>query len=397
MEAAPGAKSCGKGGPTPPPTQTGKSSGRGGGAAAAARPAAPGGGLADLLAARRSSLRRTTPPREQLHLVDVSEQSAAHRQRYFASAADRWLFEPGVAEWTFPTCFLELTAPAARDLVAGAAGTPALRSLEAAIDAEMRRRGWPRSFAKLTTFSPKDSPLVLEAARARLLERPGVRGPAALRALGECMTEALGISGGAEATRLLGSSERVKCDLQDALASQGEKEPTPVPSVCLRSWSGALPVWSEFRGFVWQGQLNAVGQYVYNICFEELQDEATLKRIEADILEAWRTLGPLLVPTQPTCIVDFAWSPDGFAWAGGRKVILIEVNPFDGVNLGMGELTTGIFKLRDNASDLEIVKSGPFELRVKRDAMSEEDFQAIVRGLPSKQREVFERLEAAAR
>lgn len=352
----------------------------------AAKPSGSTSSLAEQLAAK--SLRRVALPEEKKYFEDTSVEKAEYLRKYFASAADQWMFIPGLAAWTFQTEFLELPVEAARDLLAGQASTCASMSVAASINKCMQQKGWSLAFCKLTTFSPKDSPLVLREAAERLAALPPASGPGLLQQLNNAMTESLCVADGQKAVRLLASSARVKSDLDEALASAPGAP--PVPNLCLRRWDGALPIYSEFRGFVWEGKLNAVGQYVYNLYFEELQDDQRLRCIERDIREAWAELGPLLVPMQPTCIIDFAWDPEGFSWADGKKVVLIEVNPFDGVDLGMGELTTGIFKLRDDPSDLDIVKNGPFELRVQRSKMSEEEFQSFLARLPSEQREILE-------
>jgi hypothetical protein len=52
------------------------------------------------------------------------------------------MFIPGVAEWTFPTEFLELTQEAAQDILAGETDTPSLQKLKSAIDGELKKNGW---------------------------------------------------------------------------------------------------------------------------------------------------------------------------------------------------------------------------------------------------------------
>merc|ERR1712176_1170599 len=148
------------------------------------------------------------------------------------------------------------------------------------------------AFVKLTTFSAKDSPIVLQEA-ACLLQQPGKCAVfrkrsrlGQLRMLSEAMTDVLSVSWsdqlgpGDRALRLLATSPRVKEDLEDA-----------APNLCLREWHTPLPIWTEFRGFVYDNRLNAVGQYVHNMCFPELQDGDVRRRIKTDIQEAWQSLG----------------------------------------------------------------------------------------------------------
>lgn len=193
------------------------------------------------------------------------------------------------------------------------------------------------------------------------------------------MTDALSVSleGGRPAgdmvVRMLSTSARVKQDLVDSLESLGGPVDSrvEVPNLCLRLWQTALPIWSEFRGFVYKGSLNAIGQYVHNMYFPELQDDDFRLKIQQDILEEWQThICPILVAQHPTCIIDFAWSEPGFPWSGGKKVILIEVNPWDpDLDLSMSTATTGILDLRNNDEHLELVKNGPCQLIVKMEVV----------------------------
>ena len=61
-----------------------------------------------------------------------------------------------------------------------------------------------------------------------------------------------------------------------------------------------------------------------------------------------------------------------FAWLGeGSKVIVIELNPFDGVCLGTFPASTGLF-LWDNLSDRKIMKGeADFEFRLREEPLAE--------------------------
>jgi len=63
------------------------------------------------------------------------------------------------------------------------------------------------------------------------------------------------------------------------------------------------------------------------------------------------------------CIIDFAW-------LGPGDVIIVELNPFDGVCLGTFPASTGLF-LWEEERDRAIMKGeAPFETRIRTERLS---------------------------
>ncbi|CAK0857841.1 unnamed protein product [Prorocentrum cordatum] len=210
--------------------------------------------------------------------------------------------------------------------------------------------------------SPKDAPKILERAREAFRAREGSQLPLQERArlLAELVQQQFGVSSGAEALELLTSSARVREDLEYALEAPCYEELKL--HVVLRRYDGALPIASEFRGIVWGGALNALGQYYHPLVFPELQGQR--ERIERDLREVHKNLQPKLSADGFThCIIDFAW-------LGPGKVRVIEINPFDGVALGCFPGSTGLFRW-DDEDDRRTITHGPFQFRIRKEPLSD--------------------------
>ena len=259
-----------------------------------------------------------------------------------------------------------------------------LGALAERIDASMQERGWGSgsgAFVKLSTRSPKDSTLAFDTAAALYKERLRAQVAATagkdvtlnqrLRLLCESMGASLKVESGAEAVLHMLHSERVWEDLTYALSSKvadevvlgdaeasllletalGESAFTAAKDECafaarvcivVRGWCD-LPLWSEFRGFVWGGNLTAVAQYFHPVHFPELAAPATQLAITHDLSTFFETKLRGKIPLDHY-IVDFVWKPDGTA-------LLVEVNPFDGV-LGSFAASTGLFSWDDDRAIL---------------------------------------------
>merc|ERR1712048_9706 len=156
--------------------------------------------------------------------------------------------------------------------------------------------------------------------------------------LSEEVTRAGAVCDGATALEMLLDSERIFEDLEYAL--RGPKEANLATgfgvSLVARAWDPRLSLQSEFRGIVWGGKLTCLCQYFHPLFFPELMD---LKgKIEADCCELFRraTVQTAVQSLGGHCIVDFAW-------LGPGEVIIVELNPFDGVCLGTFPASTGLF------------------------------------------------------
>lgn len=282
-----------------------------------------------------------------------------------------------IVDWWWKFCHND-AAKEAREASGVAAALPEeLQALASRIDATMEKRGWgggSGAFVKLSTRSAKDSTIAFDTAAALYKERlqeAEERAAGAvvdlnsrLRLLCEAMGASLKVESGEEAVLHMLHSERVWEDLTYALSGQLADDTTAAAlpadadesaaapggtpggapgvaavhfreriSVVVRGWS-ELPLWSEFRGFVWGGKLNAVAQYFHPIRFAELQPAATRAAIIEDLTAFFDRELSDKIPLD-TYIVDFVWKPDG-------TTLLVEVNPFDGV-LGSFAASTGLF------------------------------------------------------
>jgi len=283
------------------------------------------------------------------------------RRDFFAAGLERWL--PLVADLSFPSASLPLPREAcAALLAAGEATSAAATGLARDIDEAMAERGWDRVFVKLSTRSPKDAPQILERAAEAFRDRGGPLLPLQERArlLAELVQQQFGVSSGAEAVALLTSSARVREDLEYSLEAPCYEELSL--HVVLRRYDGAIPIANEFRGIVWDGSLNALGQYYHPLVFPELEGQRG--RIESDLRALHESLQPKLSAAGFThCIIDFAW-------LGPGNVRIIEINPFDGVALGCFPGSTGLFRW-DDENDRQIITQGPFQFRIREKPLSD--------------------------
>lgn len=332
---------------------------------------------------------------------DDSAKEAARRDYFFSTGVSEWYSKmpPGA---TFQSIELELRPEEARimvsfwqshcavppadavpgaALIAGAARSPVemlglpneLLPLAERID-ETIQVSCPGKgvFVKLSTRSPKDAKLALRAAgseyRRRLGELGVQDGTAPKTAddanrriilLADVQAASLRVTSGRQAVELLLDSERVAEDLTFALEAPERWN----VSVSAREWCPDITLHSEWRGFVWGGTLNGLGQYYHPLMFPELQVEGLTEKVGQDCLRFFEaTISPVLKELGlANCIVDFAW-------LGPGRVLLVEVNPFDGV-LGSFSVSTGLFHWED-AKDQEIMQRGPFEVRIRRHVQS---------------------------
>ncbi|XP_065198190.1 uncharacterized protein LOC135829724 [Sycon ciliatum] len=140
------------------------------------------------------------------------------------------------------------------------------------------------------------------------------------------------------------SSERVLVDLVEAT----EAEELFSMKIIARQWEPTLRHDFEFRGFVNNGQLNALSQYNHYCYFPHvLREKAAL---EKSIVKYWQTEIKPRIPLD-SYVVDFAVLSDG-------RVTVVELNPF--------KTTTGAC-LFSWSHHREILESRPFEFRIHED------------------------------
>eukprot|EP00731_Ephydatia_muelleri_P012938 Em0007g248a len=128
-------------------------------------------------------------------------------------------------------------------------------------------------FVKLTTRSPKDSHVAFAKARRAFVSKLPSLGdnPSAnnrLILLAEVVIQSLRVRSGEEAISLLVSSTRVGEDLDYALNPEND-DFEKCTCLVVRKWVD-IPLWAEFRGFVWDGKLTSIGQYNHPVRFPQL-------------------------------------------------------------------------------------------------------------------------------
>jgi len=299
---------------------------------------------------------------------DLDEEAQQRiRKEFFAAGLECWLHLLG--ERSFATASLPLSRDACAALARAPGGDANAfdgAALERQVDAELARLGWDQAFVKLSTRSPKDSPRILEKATAEFHAQGGPELALNERArlFAELVQRNFCVASGREAVALLTSSERVREDLDYALEAPNYEELGL--HIVLRRWDGPIPIANEFRGIVWGGQLNALGQYYHPLLFPEMLSRRA--EIEADLRATYEELRPALGGAGfAHCIVDFAWMGPG-------QVKVIELNPFDGLALGCFPGSTGLFRW-DDERDRDIIQNGPFEMRLRTEALKEHELK----------------------
>ena len=300
------------------------------------------------------------------------EKEDTRRDYFFSTGLDRWYFS--LKDKTFRSEMVELTPDEARAIVAcwekdfkhrdSNASLPDVSQVEipaalkdlvdrlsSSISSLSPQKG---AFIKLSTRSPKDSHIAFANARKAYESHTFTTQGAGedvpindkLIHLAQVVIESLRVRDGEYAVKLLLSSDRVGEDLEYAL-EKGDGDFTKCTCLILREWVD-IPQWAEFRGFIWDGQLNAIGQYNHLVMFPQLKQHKA--RVRTD-LESFYAAIKDQIPLD-RYIIDFAWTEE--------RVYLIEVNPFDGELVFPA--STGLWSWE---ADREQMKNGPLELRVR--------------------------------
>lgn len=252
--------------------------------------------------------------------------------------------------------------------------------LDIAIANECRLSPVGKVFVKLSTRSPKDSKKALKKASEVYKNRinsfystlpdPNTR----WRILCEETTQSCAVNNSRDALELLLDSERVYEDLEFALRGppvaststsidSNSKDRKLLVDLVVRAWDPSLKPESEFRGICWNGKLTCLCQYFHPLYFEELV--ANKELILSDILNVFESSLSQAVESQGGyCIIDFAW-------LGPGKVIIIELNPFDGLCLGVFPASTGLFLWDDPTDKAIMMGDAPFEFRIRLEILSD--------------------------
>lgn len=130
----------------------------------------------------------------------------------------------------------------------------------------------------------------------------------------ESSIQALKVTSGAEAMELLINSERVFVDLLSAIT---------VPELfkvklIIREWTDELPYSMEFRGFVYNNNLNALSQYDYTAFYPHLLKNK--ENIAKSVRDFFDSEVKKKLESFKNYVIDFGILNSG-------KVIVIELNP----------------------------------------------------------------------
>lgn len=308
---------------------------------------------------------------------NLQKEDATRREYFFQAGVDNWY--SNIQDKTFPSEFIPLTKAEAQFIIDYWNNItsksndpiehipPELEDLAQRINSIIQTSfsSYSSVFIKLSTRSPKDSKTIFRKAEVAFLSRldqdGNVRGferssrdNNRLVAFSEEMAKANAITNGFEAVTILLDSWRVAEDLIYAFEHSNEKESDvkdfPI-SVVIRGWDHRITPKCEFRGFVWNYHLNAIGQYWHSLYYPDLQD--LKEKIASDCLTFFEGIKDFL--PVPNAMLDLAW-------LGNGEVILIEVNPLM-EGLGSFKGSTGLF---DYYADKDILTGkAPFEIRVR--------------------------------
>lgn len=303
------------------------------------------------------------------------------RNYFFQAAVDKWY--SSLEKHTFPSEFVPMTRDEAftiisywNDMTSKSSDIiveipDSLLSLAARIDDVITKSFYATTsesrgvFIKLSTRSPKDSKTLfrkaVEAFKQRLDDNGDIINPSSsqgdssdlrdnrrLVALSEEMAKASVVTSGSEAVTYLLDSHRVAEDLMYAFE---EGKETFNVAVVVRAWDSRVCPQCEFRGFVWDSKLNALGQYWHSLFFPELLP--LKEQVAMDCLAFFDELKEHL--PVPNAMLDLVW-------LGPGQVLLIEINPLM-EGLGSFKGSTGLFDFYADRDVLTGVK--PFEIRVR--------------------------------
>jgi len=225
-------------------------------------------------------------------------------------------------------------------------------------------------FIRLNTRSPKDarmfSDIMSDAVHRDELsyvERTGkeVDMNAKLGIVYVNMVKTMIVHSGRDAVELLGNSHRIWQDISAALDSMIGDEFSI--KLVIREWAHIHPS-TEFRGFVYGGNLNAISSYNRVVCWDGIPERK--EEIKNRIIEYWETEVKHRIPQNlPNFIADFAFLEDS------DKVTIVELNDFNDFE-GCGANA----ELFDWTKDRAILSGeAPFEIRLVDEPVPREELE----------------------
>jgi hypothetical protein len=245
-----------------------------------------------------------------------------------------------------------------------------LRALCDRLDSSIQENHGGSAFVKLTTRSPKDSYWAFCRARDGRTEseRKSEDGRTDDNTLWTNFAEALRqkqcLNNGKDAVLLLTTSRRVFEDLATDLF----ENPSGVDQVQLtvRTFDASVTPQTEFRGFVWNKRFVCCGQYFHQLHFPELSmNDELVARISEDLRRFYEEeLAPNIPDFLQRCpcfMMDLMWTED--------RVLLTEINPFDGEAVGVFPASTGLFSWDDPDDRRLMMGESNFEMRIRKEAL----------------------------
>jgi hypothetical protein len=310
-----------------------------------------------------------------------AEQEDNMRVQFFDAGAQKWYSI--ISTLTFQTNFIKLNKETAEELIKvyltykseqsldwfKISEHPLILELSENITKTMLQNNWDKSFVKLSTRSGKDSPVLMQLALKEFTEVYS-KEFLSTKSFEEkiilfynCRQRAMAVKNGEEAIPILITSERIYEDLLYALEKNFEASDM---HIIIREWKCEIPLESEFRGIVWNGNLNTLGQYYYLFHFTNLQGEE--EKIKKGIENFYQEkLKPYLPNTLINCVIDFAYLNED-------NIKVIEINPFDGYALCSFPESTGLFSLKSE-KDNDTIKNGPLEIRIVKEPSKENELK----------------------
>lgn len=278
---------------------------------------------------------------------------------------------PLLKDFTFPTTLLPLSQEEALAFVdyqeralksldqadLPPVTSPVLKHLETRLEGALEDHPCG-AFVKLSDRCPKDGATGngriqqhLDAAIENVTERNITSNQYGLCALYTALHRAMRVESAEEALKLLLISFRT---LEDVKKRLEYRERTWSLCVAVRQWVDFAPA-MQFRGFVYQGRLNALSQYFYDCYFPVLQRHKD--KIEASLVSFWQSFREK-VPYK-SYVVDLAILPCDLDQADPLPVRIIEFNPFDYYT------DAAMFNW---LADKQTFREGPFEFRINETA-----------------------------
>lgn len=272
-------------------------------------------------------------------------------------AVENWY--PQLHDLTFPTCFVPLFMEELKELVnehdqsqhAKGERNQVLDQLEQRVEEMLVQMKNKTVFARLSTRSAKDAAFGTEKARTMLQEAMGRLSREEIQDESKCVAllcdvarKCMQSTSAKEIIQLLTSSHRIWVDLLAIVNHQHKSD----VQLILREWTD-FPLSSEFRCFIYNNRITAIGQYFHFLYFPELlaQQDTIKERICAYY---GRIRGRLPNECNQASVMDVA--------VLDNEIYLIEFNPW-------GKATgAGLFSWKE---DKEQLLNGPVEIRLRKE------------------------------